>query len=201
MWVYLYPSGTETELKNAYIGGVYEYTYDFRNKSTSQITADGWSYSAWSTPSFSSYGIRGDTSRVTRDLSLTNAQKITVRGYTTIASSNSFAIYIAKTVTSSLRDGISWAYLSTEDNKSRMAIYGTSHDYSWFSSWNYDFERIIDFSTKTWTLAISWKTTQTWTLTDTEVANIRNNTTKLFVYTYSTNSSTWLATVKLTIEY
>jgi hypothetical protein len=34
------------ELKNAYIGGYYEYSYDFRNSSTSQITSDGWSYSA-----------------------------------------------------------------------------------------------------------------------------------------------------------
>ena len=32
----------EKELKNAYIGGHYEYSYDFRGKTTSQATADGW---------------------------------------------------------------------------------------------------------------------------------------------------------------
>ena len=36
----------EHSLKNAYIGEVYEYSYDFRNKSTSQITADGWNIAA-----------------------------------------------------------------------------------------------------------------------------------------------------------
>ena len=53
MWVYLYPSGTETELKNAYIGEYVEwqYVFDFQNDWLQGCTL-GWSstyfgYEAW----------------------------------------------------------------------------------------------------------------------------------------------------------
>ena len=40
MGVYLYPSGTETELQNAYIGGVIEKSIDVRGKTLAQIEAE-----------------------------------------------------------------------------------------------------------------------------------------------------------------
>lgn len=45
MWVYI---GT-SELKNAYIGEVYEYSYDFRNKTTTQLANDWWTNTSWLT--------------------------------------------------------------------------------------------------------------------------------------------------------
>jgi predicted membrane-bound spermidine synthase len=42
MNIYLHPSGVKKELKNDYIGKVYEYSYDFRNKTTTQVQNDGW---------------------------------------------------------------------------------------------------------------------------------------------------------------
>ncbi len=180
---------------------VWRYSYDFRNKSTSQITTDGWSYSAWDTPSFSSYGVRGNSVRITKDLSLTNAKRMTLSGYGTLANT-AFAVYAWKTVTSSLREGLSWPYLSAGSNLWRLAIYDDStHSFSGISAWSYNFEWVFDFENKTWELSVTWKTTQSWTLTDTEVSNIRNNVTKLFVFVSGTNSSSWLATMSIKIEY
>ena len=191
---------TAIPLKNAYIGEVYEYSYDFRSKTTSQITSDGWSYSAWGTPSFNSYGVYWSWIRITRNLSLTDARKITITTYWTLNSSASFSGYIAKTVTSQTRDGLSWTSITTEQNKMAMIIYWTSHEYSWFSSWTYTVVGVIDFVAKTWTLSATWKTTQTWTLTDTDVSNIKNNTTKLFAYISGGGSSYWLATISIAVE-
>ena len=70
----------EHSLKNAYIGGVYEYSYDFRNKSTSQITADGWIVVSW-TPSTSSDWLKSsDGAIVLYNIgnAMTNATKITL---------------------------------------------------------------------------------------------------------------------------
>ena len=46
MNVYIWTSGV---LKNAYIGEVYEYSYDFRNKSSTILTNDWWSVWSWTT--------------------------------------------------------------------------------------------------------------------------------------------------------
>ena len=49
MGVYLYPSGTETELKNAYIGKVIEKSVDLRGKTLADLQALWWTwvYSNW----------------------------------------------------------------------------------------------------------------------------------------------------------
>ena len=45
----------EHELKNAYIGEVYEYSYDFRNKTLAQIQADGWNETKYNSNCWLSY--------------------------------------------------------------------------------------------------------------------------------------------------
>jgi hypothetical protein len=40
MNIYLHPSGVKKELKNDYIGEVYEYSYDFIGKTTTQLAND-----------------------------------------------------------------------------------------------------------------------------------------------------------------
>ena len=199
MWVYI---GT-SELKNAYIGEVYEYSYDFRGKSTSQITADGRSYSAWATPSFWTYWVYGGSSvRLSYDISshISNAKKIKL-DFTTKTSSYSWAWFrMAKTVTSSVREGLTWPWYNNT-SEIYMNIYDSSNSFSWITSWTYQFTSIIDLEAKTWGLSITWKSDVSWTLTDSQVSNILSNTTKIFVFISSADSNQWISTVSITIGY
>ena len=189
------------ELKNAYIGGYYEYSYDFRNSSTSQITSDGWSYSAWATPSFWTYGVYGNPARLSYDISayISNAKKITISFNAKTSSSSWWWVRLAKTVTSSTREGLTWPWYNGASD-TYIDIYSNGHTFSSISAGTYNFKWIIDLENKTWRLSITWKSDQTWTLTDTEVSNIINNTTKLFVYD-SWPSSDWIIDMYLTIDY
>lgn len=53
MAMYVYPSGVETPIKNMYIWEyiepIFNYSYDFRNKTTTQLTNDGWTNTSWLT--------------------------------------------------------------------------------------------------------------------------------------------------------
>jgi hypothetical protein len=127
-----------------------------------------------------------------------NAKRISISFVSKKGSSSDWSVRIAKTVTSSLRDWLSWPWFWTSDTY--MDIYSNGHTYSSISAWIYQFDWVIDLVSKTWELSITWTSTKTWTLTDTEVANILNNTTKFFVYAGTGNSDIWISTVKLTIE-
>ena len=181
---------------------VWKYSYDFRNKSTSQITNDWWTYSAWTTPYFESNWVYGDIVRLAYDISshISNAKKITIQFSAWIVSSWWAWVRLAKTVTSSSRVWLTWPWYNT-NSETYMQIYDTNNSYSWLSNWTYTFNWVIDLAAKTWSLSITWKTTQTWTLTDTQVSNILNNTTKLFVFTTYNSSSAAVSDLKLTIEY
>ena len=179
----------------------YEYSYDFRNKSTSQITADGWTYSAWATPYFNSNWVYGASVRLVYDISshISNAKKITIQFSSSTISECWAWVRLAKTVTSSSRVWLTWPW-HNGSSETYMQIYDTVNSYSWLSSWTYTFNWVINLTAKTWSLSITWKTTQTWTLTDTQVSNILNNTTKLFVFTTPSSGCT-VSDLKLTIEY
>ena len=56
--ILIYPDGV-TE-KQVYPALPYQYSYDFRNKTTAQFTADGWTAYEW-TPSFNADGIYGSS--------------------------------------------------------------------------------------------------------------------------------------------
>lgn len=193
------------ELKSAYIGeykNTFEYNYDFRNKTLSQIQADGWNYSAWGTPYFNSNWVYGADVRLVYDISshISNAKKITIQFSSSVISESWAWVRLAKSVTSSSRVWLTWPW-HNGSSETYMNIYDTVNSYSWLSSWAYTFNWVINLAAKTWSLSITWKTTQTWTLTDTQVSNILNNTTKLFVFLAGNSSSAAVSDLKLTIEY
>lgn len=182
---------------------VYRYSYDFRGKSISQITADGRSYSAWATPSFWTYWVYGSSAvRLSYDISsyIPNAKKIKL-DFTTKTSNSSWAWFrIAKTVTSSVRDGLTWPWYNNT-SETYMNIYDSSNSFSWITSWTYQFTSIIDLEAKTWRLSITWKSDVSWTMTDSQVSDILNNTTKIFLFITGTDSNQWISTISITIEY
>ena len=189
----------EHELKNAYIGEVYEYSYDFRGKTSSNLTADGWTI-VKGTPTLNTYWISGSDIRLTRGIDVSNAKKITISIYGTLSSANSFAWGIAKSVTTSWSVGWTWSFMSSESNGRQINIYWTSTEFSWISAWTYTQTATFDLENKTWKLSTTWKTDQTWTLTDTDVANIKNQIAVIYVYTAWSGSNWGLATYSITVE-
>lgn len=197
MNVYLYQSWTEKELKNAYIGEVYEYSYDFRGKSTTILTNDGWT-NAWSTPSFNSYGMTWSTIRYTKPISLSNAKKLVLSYTGTWGSDDEYWFRVWQTVTSSTRSWLTGTLYSL--NNIYMNIYGTSQSYSWVSSWYHKVECIMDFTAKTFQIKLDWASFQNGTLTDTQISNIKNNTTVTFAYVSWVGSDYWLESIYILIE-
>lgn len=180
---------------------VYEYSYDFRNKSSTILTNDGWT-TVKGTPSFSGYGVRWVDTRLTRDLpSLTNAKKIIFYCSGTVVDGN-IACRVANSVTSSSSVWVSGVSLEVGNNQRQVRIYDTNTNYSGLSTWTYTSSLVFDLANKTFTLTTSWLTTQTWTITDTQISNIRANTKKIYIFVDSQGSNTsWgLATMWITIE-
>ena len=181
----------------------YEYSYDFRNKSSTILTNDGWTI-VKGTPSFNNYGVRWADIRLTRDLpSLTNAKKIIFYCSGTVISGSNIACRVANSVTSSSSVWVSGVSLDTGGNRRQVRIYDTNTNYSGLSTWTYTSSLVFDLANKTFTLTTSWLTTQTWTITDTQISNIRANTKKIYIFVDNSGSSTsWgLATMWITIEY
>lgn len=208
MWVYI---GT-SELKNAYIGGVYEYSYDFRSKTTSQITSDGWTVIQW-TPSFSSYWVRNSGSdRMVKMVNnvqwlgtkMTTCKKLIVEftRYTTWEAAFSWTLAHYSWGTTSNGTGI------YQDNRlgdiwfsfawSRIAtLSGTV-------SWTVKFKWEYDLVNKT--AEISWNGVSkgTATMTDEAVANVRSNSDYVYVYFWGNprTSNLWgFSDISITIDF
>ena len=182
---------------------VWKYSYDFRGKSTAQIQADGWQI-VTGTPSFWTYWMYWSLVRLKKDISqyMATAKKITLKYSCTISSSSSIHWGLWKTVTSSTREWLTRHYTSTYSNDWSIQIYDTSSVYSESISANqtYNWELEIDLINKTFTAKQTWKSNKTGIITDTQISNIRNNTTVMFPYVDNTSSAWWLTTVNLLIE-
>lgn len=194
----------EHSLKNAYIGEVYEYSYDFRNKSTSQITADGWTVVSGSA-SFNSNWLYSTSNpfRLKKDWFLThiaNANKVTLTLNYNLAAWNIYWA-MAKTLTSS---GGTWISGTTTDlawtQQRSLVVYQDATRVSWMAAWKYTTKCILDFVNKTAIGTITWYADLTRTLTDTEISNIKWNTDLLMIYITSGNSSNYISDISLIVE-
>ena len=99
MWVYI---GT-SELKNAYIGEVYEYSYDFRNKSSTILSNDGWTNASSGTTTFSSQWIKWSSIRYTKPINLSNASRLTLSCTWAWGNDDEYGFRVWQTVTTSTR--------------------------------------------------------------------------------------------------
>ena len=186
----------EKELKNAYIGEVYEYSYDFRNKTLAQIQADGFSVWEWTTKFSSNWIWCNTTNRIIVNKSfpsLANANKITIT-QTSIVSNWSCAIALNWT----WRSYTTRIYLDSSQNHQQLYIWWTYYMYSWLSAWTYTQTGVFDLVNKTATLSCTWKSDHTETITDTEVSNIRNYLNNIEVYV--SNNANYISTFSITVE-
>lgn len=173
-------------LQNAYIGEVYEYSYDFRNKTLSQIQADGFSVWEW-TVKLNANGISSNTSNariiVNHSIqSLNNAKSLTIIQNCILSSwSNSIRL------NGTWRTYATWIYMDDTQNQQLLQIGGNNTTYSWISAWTYTQKLVINFESKIATLSCTWKSDQTKTITDTEINNIYNNINNIETYVYGSN--------------
>lgn len=162
-----------SELKNAYIGEVYEYSYDFRNSNQAAVIAEWWNIIS-GTPSFNSNGIYWSNVRVHKSIPSLNAtSKIKLTCNYINNSSNNWSAYGLSEEYKTWYKGNLWGnYLATSG--CNRFVWQTSINYSWVS-WTWSWEMNIDLWAKTAvftnSLYNSWAE-QTKTLTDTEIANV-----------------------------
>ena len=199
-------------LKNAYIGEVYEYSYDFRGKTISQIKADGWTFfynagdeavnSYWLSVT-SNFGDSVMAKIENLSWKLTNAKKITIALSWTNPTYYAIRYSLYRIATSSQRTDITWPRIAY--NNLQTHIYWVSTTTSSLSLTSYHTATtVIDLEAKTWITTLDTWTTQNWTLTDTQVSGIRNNTIWFYLSTGTQRWDTqkwWLATVYLLVVY
>lgn len=197
MWVYI---GT-SELKNVYIGEVYEYSYDFRNKTLAWIQSDWWSLNTTSSVSVDSNWIRrsvSDWGRLYRTLpSLSSANRIV---YNAQIKSNWWWYWHYNRIW----DLASWWGISdatglySNDTKISIQLLDVATDYNVsISSGTYTVSMDFDLKNKLITYTFSWKWTYTKTLTDSDVTAIRG---KGYLWIWFASSVFYVQTMSIKIE-
>lgn len=192
-------------IKNAYIGGYYEYSYDFRNKTISEFAADGWTYDSSKAPSFNSDWIYYTSMTSTTsggielNYSLTSAKKVTLNTSFVITNSTTH-LWIWWI------DSLSWTYLSwimltnmLGAHNQDIQINGSSVSTTSVSvsTWTYTETIEYDLTNKTYTY--SWCYPASWTLTDEQISWIRNNNG--ITVAVGGSSGIKISTIDLVVEY
>ena len=205
MNVYIWTSGV---LKNAYIGEVYEYSYDFRGKTESQIYNDWWSKFRGSVQINSSWitALSGTDFVLTYPVNLSSANKITVQASIVFNSSytgtgHAMIYWLSSTSTPQQNNAVFFIASSASYGGTRTRIVANWTASEWTNVWwigksSYTPNLIIDLTNKTMSWIVDWKIS-TYTLTDTQVSNIRNLNG---IYLYCTQANFYISNVKLTVE-
>ena len=174
----------------------YEYSYDFRNKSTSQITADGWTYD--NAPSFNSDGMYyytwGSRNFNTLNYNIISAKKIVLKANFKITWS-SYALWctMVKVSDATYNTGMYIDYSPAQQvyiAGSVVTQYTASK-----SSWTYTETMEFDLENKTYTFSGFFASS--WSLTDSQISLIKNtNWLRIAVWL-----NMYFSSVELTIEY
>ena len=182
MNVYLYQNNTEKVLKNIYIGEykAYEYSYDFRNKTTTQLTNDWWTIQSWSIWINSGWIYVSSAwnpivLNTTPIVSLSEAKKVTITEVGTW--SNAWASYIWF-ATSTWRWWSGWIFAGTTLD-TNSGVYGwscnsTVKTASWISWWTYTIKVTLDLESKTMWVSCTGKSDLTQALSDADVSVFRS---------------------------
>ena len=190
----------EHSLKNAYIGEYkgLEYSYDFRNKTLAQFTADGWTAYEW-TPSFNADGIYGSSwtlrNKITLPLNLSNAKKITIiENYKWTWSSAWTRSWLAVVSDMSHWNGVylQWTARGIDLDSTFTQITNSASD----ATWTFTETLVLDLINKTYTASWHWSYTRT--LTDAQIASIKS-VTWLYVMLYNSNYIR-VSNISLTVE-
>lgn len=213
MGVYLYPSGTETELKNAYIGEVYEYGYDFRNKSVAICQADWWTFTSTSTVTINSDWLNWGTTATNiyctpswLTTALSGANKVTIEimfykgAKPSTANGTNAVLYLAwpSSYTSNWTWPSAWFDVSGNYIIMQRLLWTTLNSWTYNSVpvWTYTHTAVIDFVNKTIKNQYGSIATFNGSLTDAQISTIR---TLKYVRIY-TDTSAIIKTVWITVE-
>ena len=187
MWVYIWTN-------------TYEYSYDFRGKTTSQVTAEWFTIKEWNF-TINSNGVTSSSSsgRVLLHKTVSNvatAKKIILNNTFVLGSS---ATGCSFRLTNNNRTYTSWIQLTVSTNNYEFHIWWDKvATLSWMSAGTYTWTTVLDLENKIATFSVSWKATQTYTITDTQVNNIRNYDTLVELQCW--NSSCTISNISVTIE-
>lgn len=187
----------ERSMQNAYIGEVYEYSYDFRNKSNTTLTNDGWTFPDWTTSlGFdSNWMYNSSTSRrwAVRSIDLNNARKITYTANTIQVSTKNVWMRLASDNTGSTSNSIWFAAIDS-------TIY-------WVLFWdntasanptgNIQGKIIADLENKSLVM-YDWSYSKSFTLTDANVTKIRWLS---YLLVCAFKSWNYIQDINITVEY
>lgn len=170
MNVYIWTSGV---LKNDYIGEVYEYSYDFRNKTASQITSDGWTYT--NTPLFDSDWMYYSTWNSILDTTISQIwthNKVILE--CTFSVNRSYEFALACYLVNSSKTNQYWLYTDNNSSWNKMIKINGTDVYittTVLSSWNYNLKLVLDLSNKTYNCSSPYS--KSWSLTDAQITALR----------------------------
>ena len=201
--ILIYPDGvTEKQVRPKKL---YEYSYDFRGKTKSQVTADwwqAWSWDAWTWCWADWLYATTNPWRLIRqfDVNMSNVKKITM----TCQIKRWSSIWCTRWIcTDTSRANPTSSFFDTTPSSSNFIISGTatniSPTYSWTTlKWRYE----LDFVNKIATFKIlEWATlaTQTKSITDTQISTIRNNPVYWMILVWPNWVNTYMQTVSIQI--
>lgn len=158
----------------------YTYNYDFRNKSSTTLTNDGWTVASWLT--FDSNWVTSSSwgnTTIPIWIDITNAKKIILTAW--LYNANSTNVVFALWNTSSTYANKTWAYTDgyTSGNSSIDVNWTTVQSFTMAEpSWQSERTYTLDFENLTYNWEYNW-TTKSWTMTQTQADGIRNNNTVL----------------------
>lgn len=189
---------------------VYEYSYDFRGKSVALMQADGWnifwnsSYavfnSNWLNTSNSNYSVMAKIENMNDTIK--NSKKITLSFTSALIGTIWTRLSLYNVATSSTRSGVTWPQASNWTSQMQTTIYWTNTTDSRTVNSTMTVTTVLDFTAKTWNTTTTDGYSRSWTLTDTQISNIKNNSNWFYVTAWTTtNNTSWgLTSIYVKIE-
>lgn len=186
--IYIYQNWQEEQV---YPAPLYEYSYTFKWKTTSQIQSDWWTLLTWSLNVNSNWVTWSSSQdcRLAKSIpSLSNAKRIIIQ-YTVVsawntASATSWLIWYGSWWwTSATWYNIRWSTYTGMTVSCKTTWTTVLWNVVWYaSSTTYTSTITIDLENKTLVWAVSWFSNSTLSLNDTQVNDIRNNYNQLIAY-------------------
>lgn len=151
----------------------YEYSYDFRGKTASQITADWWTYT--NTPLFDANWMYYSSWNSVLDKTIQQIwthNKVILECSFSILDSSLFALSCY--LVSSSKTNQYWLYTDNNTSWNKMIKINGTDVYttkSTLSIWDYNLKLLLDLSNKTYNCSSPYSTS--WSLTDSQIAALR----------------------------
>ena len=190
----------EHPLKNAYIGEVYEYSYDFRGKSSTILTNDWWTISG--SPSFDSNWMSWSWINVYRALPTitSSTNRITLK-YTFNINNSAASLFRIWTMSGSSLTNVSWMFITTgSSNYRRIHIGNTWTNYNGVSNWTYTAVLTLDLANNIWECTTTWLSSLNWTITNSEKSVIMSNIKNILANIDKASGTGYLQSVYVLVE-